>query len=131
MKKNLMQLGRSMVEMLGVLAIIGVLSIVGIQGYKRAMLQMKANQAWESIQKFKTEVFNDYLVNPRDCGGTSTNLTEAWYYSAPSYDAIKDYPSTSGTKYRTSYCPLDVPDILPDFANGSIDNFYVFALCFL
>lgn len=39
-----MELGRSMVEMLGVLAIIGVLSIVGIQGYKKAMLKHKANE---------------------------------------------------------------------------------------
>jgi len=35
--------GRSMVEMLGVLAVIGVLSIGGIAGYRMAMLQHKAN----------------------------------------------------------------------------------------
>ena len=37
--------GRSMVEMLGVLAIIGVLSVTGIYGYKQAMNKMKANEA--------------------------------------------------------------------------------------
>ena len=47
MKKNLMQLGRSMVEMLGVLAIIGVLSIVGIAGYKKAMAKIHANELME------------------------------------------------------------------------------------
>ena len=35
--------GRSMVEMLGVLAIIGVLSVAGIAGYTMAMRKVKAN----------------------------------------------------------------------------------------
>ena len=38
------QTGRSMVEMLGVLAIIGVLSVGGIAGYTSAMRQYKANE---------------------------------------------------------------------------------------
>ena len=37
LKKTKNQSGRSMVEMLGVLAIIGVLSIGGIAGYRAAM----------------------------------------------------------------------------------------------
>ena len=37
--------GRSMVEMLGVLAIIGVLSIGGIAGYTLAMNRYRANEA--------------------------------------------------------------------------------------
>ena len=36
--------GRSMVEMLGVLAIIGVLSVAGIAGYSMAMRKYKANE---------------------------------------------------------------------------------------
>ncbi len=41
MKRN--QLGRSMIEMLGVLAIIGVLSVGGIAGYSKAMQKWKSN----------------------------------------------------------------------------------------
>ena len=41
--------GRSMVEMLGVLAIIGVLSIAGIKGYSAAMSRHKANEIMHSI----------------------------------------------------------------------------------
>ena len=37
------QNGRSMVEMLGVLAIIGVLSVTGIAGYSAAMRKYRAN----------------------------------------------------------------------------------------
>ncbi len=36
--------GRSMVEMLGVLAIIGVLSVAGIAGYTMAMRKYRANE---------------------------------------------------------------------------------------
>ena len=43
MMKN--QSGRSMIEMLGVLAIIGVLSVGGISGYSRAMEKMKINKS--------------------------------------------------------------------------------------
>ena len=41
---NVNESGRSMVEMLGVLAIIGVLSIGGIAGYTMAMNRYRANE---------------------------------------------------------------------------------------
>ena len=47
MTKN--ESGRSMVEMLGVLAIIGVLSVGGIAGYTMAMRNYKANEAANAI----------------------------------------------------------------------------------
>ena len=36
--------GRSMIEMLGVLAIVGVLSVGGIAGYSKAMNKFKTNK---------------------------------------------------------------------------------------
>ena len=42
--------GRSMVEMLGVLAIIGVLSGAGLAGYSHAMKKHKLNQTLEEMQ---------------------------------------------------------------------------------
>lgn len=47
MKKN--ESGRSMVEMLGVLAIIGVLSVGGIAGYTMAMKKYRVNEAVHAI----------------------------------------------------------------------------------
>ena len=41
--------GRSMVEMLGVLAIIGVLSVGAISGYSKAMLKYKLNKYSENL----------------------------------------------------------------------------------
>ena len=47
--KNINESGRSMVEMLGVLAIIGVLSIGGIAGYTMAMNKYQANEIVNAI----------------------------------------------------------------------------------
>ncbi len=44
--------GRSMIEMLGVLAIIGVLSVGGIAGYSKAMQKYKMNQTIELANEF-------------------------------------------------------------------------------
>lgn len=44
MQKATYQLGRSMIEMLGVLAIIAVLSVGGIAGYSKAMMKQKSNK---------------------------------------------------------------------------------------
>ena len=49
MKTSQNEHGRSMVEILGVLAIIGVLSIGGIQGYTYAMNKYKVNQTLNDI----------------------------------------------------------------------------------
>ena len=48
MTKNV-QSGRSMIEMLGVLAIIGVLSVGGIAGYSKAMTKYRINKTIEQI----------------------------------------------------------------------------------
>ena len=105
MNKNFMQLGRSMVEMLGVLAIIGVLSIVGIAGYKKAMSNHYANEAMSSAQKFLVAV-DEYLL--------LHNLPSGTRYIA----------MTTGTAAQTVY--LNHADLLPAFAAGNKDNFGVF-----
>ena len=46
---NIENAGRSMVEMLGVLAIIGVLSVGAIAGYSKAMMKYKLNQHAEAV----------------------------------------------------------------------------------
>ncbi len=68
--------GRSMVEMLGVLAIIGVLSTAGIAGYTKAMSKIKANEAANQISTIisnyntlilgspnKNDLYDDNVVN--------------------------------------------------------------------
>ena len=82
------QNGRSMIEMLGVLAIIGVLSIGGLAGYTMAMNRHRANQILDYVSRCAvaaqtfgdgyyighvTKSFNDqgvatYTVTDGNCG---------------------------------------------------------------
>ena len=50
--------GRSMVEMLGVLAIIGVLSVGGIAGYSLSMRRHRANTIMDLMSKYALLVYN-------------------------------------------------------------------------
>ncbi len=52
--------GRSMVEMLGVLAIIGVLSAGGLAGYSKAMFKHKLNSTMEQITMLVTNIRTMY-----------------------------------------------------------------------
>ena len=55
-----LQQGRSMVEMLGVLAIIGVLSVGGIAGYSMAMSKFKITQTIDQVQLMITNIRTYY-----------------------------------------------------------------------
>ena len=50
------QSGRSMIEMLGVLAIIGVLSVGGIAGYSKAMSKFKINKSIDQISQIVNNI---------------------------------------------------------------------------
>ena len=58
MKKLKSQSGRSMVEMLGVLAIIGVLSVGGIAGYSLSMRRHRANAVADAVSKYALITYN-------------------------------------------------------------------------
>ena len=50
------QNGRSMIEMLGVLAIVGVLSVAGIAGYSKAMAKYKTNKLIDQVSTVAANV---------------------------------------------------------------------------
>lgn len=54
--KHTFEIGRSMVEMLGVLAIIGILSIGAIAGYNYALAKYRANETINDIMLRRTEL---------------------------------------------------------------------------
>ncbi len=58
MKVN--QSGRSMIEMLGVLAIIGVLSVGGIAGYSKAMSKYRTNKVLDQVAMLVTNIRTMY-----------------------------------------------------------------------
>lgn len=68
--------GRSMAEMLGVLAIIGVLSVGGIAGYSKAMMQFRINKTMSQVSYIASTLRT--LFGTKDDYtplGTDTNIT--------------------------------------------------------
>lgn len=80
--------GRSMVEMLGVLAIIGVLSIGGIAGYTMAMNRYKANEILDLASKLS--------VAAQTAASTADNM-DVWN------DAMRSVANEFGLKSTPSY----------------------------
>ena len=74
--------GRSMVEMLGVLAIIGVLSVGGIAGYTQAIKKYKANEATKEIVMAAVTCFAS-----KDHASTALNGFEKKYTTTLTCDA--------------------------------------------
>ena len=64
------QSGRSMVEMLGVLAIIGVLSVGGIAGYSKAMTKFKINKSMDQISMLANAISFGIIPGEMDGGGS-------------------------------------------------------------
>ena len=62
--------GRSMVEMLGVLAIVGVLSVAGIAGYTSAMNKYRANELLNAV------AMRTVILAAQRTSGTSLSLSE-------------------------------------------------------
>ncbi|MCP4395010.1 MAG: type II secretion system protein [Alphaproteobacteria bacterium] len=69
-----LQSGRSMIEMLGVLAIVGVLSVGALSGYSAAMANHKANEAVEEIKRIIIGVEDLYADKPNYDGLTTALL---------------------------------------------------------
>ena len=65
--------GRSMIEMLGVLAIVGVLSVGGIAGYSKAMNKFKANKLIDQVTMTSTNV-KTVFSGQRDYNGLNLSI---------------------------------------------------------
>lgn len=110
--------GRSMVEMLGVLAIVGVLSIGGIAGYSKAMAKYKMNKALDQISMVVTntrtifgnqysyaglknetaidyEIFGDDAIKTTGTGATATSTLKNPFNKDITIQAMKEGASGS------------------------------------
>jgi Tfp pilus assembly protein PilE len=79
--KNINESGRSMVEMLGVLAIIGVLSVGGIAGYSKAMNKYKINKTTDQLSMLVANIRTLYSSQGNYKG--LTNATAVQYGVVP------------------------------------------------
>ena len=93
------QSGRSMIEMLGVLAIIGVLSAGGIAGYTMAMATFKTNKAMDMIQIVSAQAKQIY--NSDYTGISAANMFKLGYLSS---EYIK--PGTANTAAPVGWSPF-------------------------
>jgi type II secretory pathway pseudopilin PulG len=68
------QSGRSMIEMLGVLAIVGVLSVGGLAGYNMAMQKIRINKLVEELNILVTDIrtlYNNVKISLKSGGSLS------------------------------------------------------------
>ena len=90
MKHN--QFGRSMIEMLGVLAIIGVLSVGGIAGYSKAMTKFKINKTIDEVativNNIRTLYANQKYIDFLDWWSNETDLQIAKDFIFPAETAV-------------------------------------------
>lgn len=92
------QSGRSMVEMLGVLAIIGVLSVGGIAGYSKAMAKFKLTKAMDQVSNVVTNIRTLYSGQPNYSGLTTTVAIRMGAVGAEMLNGVDS--STATTAYN-------------------------------
>ena len=105
--------GRSMVEMLGVLAIIGVLSIGGIAGYTMAMNRYKANQILDLASKLSVMAQTGYAADAENWNG----ITEEMFNELD----MVDYGGSGGA-YETTFDVDKKGNVNVWSENNSIQN---------
>ena len=87
--------GRSMIEMLGVLAIIGVLSVGGIAGYSKAMNKFKTNQVADNVSMLVANIKTLYAQQKSYDGLTSA--------TAVSMGVVPDELGTDGSSLTNAF----------------------------
>ena len=91
--------GRSMIEMLGVLAIIGVLSVGGIAGYSKAMNKFKTNQVADNVSMLVANIKTLYAQQKSYTGLNNVSAVKMGVVPdelTGAYDAGKK-PNSDGT----------------------------------
>ena len=119
------QSGRSMVEMLGVLAIIGVLSVGGITGYSKAMLKHKINSTLEKLSGAVARI-----VELSESNVNLNNLSFSAKTIVPTMRTLgfecEEPSDKSWTNRYQWYCSLPIGYYyLSDFANDGIGLYFI------
>ena len=114
---NKSQFGRSMIEMLGVLAIVGVLSVGGLAGYTKAMRTNKVNNAVDYVTQAKLE-YAARLASGTVAATTILDCTTLLGESRPTGVSACECRSQNGTKVCPGCCwiKMDPVDLLKDLA---------------
>lgn len=137
------QTGRSMVEMLGVLAIIGVLSVGGIAGYSKAMTKFKITKTMDQVSMTVANIrtlysgqrnYNgletanalDMGVVPAEMEGAAANTLVNAFQGAVTIETI-NYNNQNASAFRISYENMGqeacVQLITSDWGSGASSGF--------
>ena len=111
--KNVNESGRSMVEMLGVLAIIGVLSIGGIAGYTMAMNRYRANEGLAAANLLRIEA----IAQDKDGELSYTDV----FSGADLPAGVTSIKATNDGKVTIEYADPDVANVASDVASKDAD----------
>lgn len=137
------QTGRSMVEMLGVLAIIGVLSVGGIAGYSKAMTKFKITKTMDQVSMTVANIrtlysgqrnYNglatanalDMGVVPAEMEGATANTLVNAFQGAVTIGTV-NYNNQNASAFRISYENMGqeacVQLITSDWGSGASSGF--------
>lgn len=108
---NINQKGRSMVEMLGVLAIIGVLSVGGISGYSKAMAKFKLTKAQDQITMLLMNIRTAFATNSSHAGLTSKSARDHNIAPSDMFDDNEGLNNAFGGKAHVYACNAIENDI--------------------
>jgi len=115
--------GRSMIEMLGVLAIVGVLSVGGIAGYSKAMNKFKTNKVIDQINMISTNIRTLYSSQRSYKGLNNEVAIQTGLIPGEMYDT----GSTDTTKITHAFA--GAVEITPAaVASGGANSSYVIAI---
>ena len=105
--RKICELGRSMVEMLGVLAIIGVLSVGGITGYSKAMMKYKLNKFSDGFNQLLNEAIRLEPI-------LESSISLSTSIRASIFETLNLIPD--GMEYKSNY--------IYDVFNNQIDYYF-------
>ena len=124
MNKN-NQTGRSMVEMLGVLAIIGVLSVGGIAGYSKAMAKFKYQKGLDQLQTLLSNVMQLYYTQGHLNGMDKVTAIRAGLVPAEMLNGKS--PNTATEIYNVFNLNVDVTSSYLDYQFPDVPSCIYFA----
>lgn len=123
--KNIAQSGRSMIEMLGTLAIIGVLSIGGIAGYNYAINKHRANQVLQDIRLIYQETKYPNMVHQIITNGAFPNMeleTQSPYEYSFNFPNLDDFIFDSKSETTPNLISVNVSGMPETACNILLKN---------
>ena len=118
--------GRSMVEMLGVLAIMGVLVIGGIAGYRYAMDKYNANEILNEVRKRAVTVSQQRILGqPIDLSEWSTTIQGHPVTAAGSYNGNMSFFSLTVSGIEKGVCDKVIAEKIPFVVEEKIGDVVV------